>query len=122
MSRQFFIQFKRHFYISAGVKRMCYSSVFRAALTSSGSGSQVPRMGTTKSARRRELASAGAGFLNTLLFMPPASTGLSHNTFRPGSVHQNSDVAVHGCKNQNIFSRPCAADYSGPRKLDNMLR
>ncbi len=82
MSRQFFIQFKRHFYISAGVKRMCHSSVFRAALTPIGSGSQVPRMGTSKSARRRELASAGAGFL--------------HSMGNPGSAKDASVMRVAG--------------------------
>jgi hypothetical protein len=51
--------------------RLCNGSVFRPASASSGSGSQVPRMGTSKSARRRELASAGAGFWNTVLFILP---------------------------------------------------
>lgn len=67
--------------------RLCHGSVLPPDSAYSISGSQVLRMGTTKSARRRELASAGAGFLNTLLFMPPTSIDFSHNTFRLGSVH-----------------------------------
>ena len=54
MSRHFFIQLKRHFFATA----------------SSGSGSQALRMGTAKFARRKGLASAGAGFWEHRFYHP----------------------------------------------------
>jgi hypothetical protein len=54
MSRQFFIQLKRHFFAAVSI----------------GSGSQALRMGTAKYARRKGLASAGAGFREHLFYHP----------------------------------------------------
>ena len=62
MSRQLFIQFKRHFLFLKLFIALCQSPAVRFASVASGSGSQALRMGTTKYARRKGLASAGAGF------------------------------------------------------------
>lgn len=64
MSRQFFIQFKRHLILY-------HSSVHQLDSIYSGSGSQALRMGTPKTARRKGLASTGAGFRKIVLFIPP---------------------------------------------------
>jgi len=72
MSRQFFIQFKRHFPFLEVIIILMYNSALRLNLADSGSGRQPLRMGTTKSARRKGLASAGAGFI-AHIFVHPTS-------------------------------------------------
>ena len=47
---------------------LCHGSSLRFTSAISGSGSQAPRMGTPKTARRRGLASAGAGPTTLQLF------------------------------------------------------
>jgi len=82
-----------------------YASEF--ASSTSGSGSQALRMGTSNTARRKGLASAGAGFLEEFL-TPPASTDFHHNIFLLASALQDSGEVVHGYKNQSISSGTCA--------------
>ena len=108
MSRQFFIQFKRHFPSLCISNIPDHNSMFKFAPATSGSGSQFLRMGTAKSARRKELASAGAGLRYIVFIIQPSLADLHHNILQLGFARQNSGEGVHNYKNQNTFSMICA--------------
>ncbi len=71
--------------VDPSVKTVFHSiqaSSFKFSPTTSGSGSQALRMGTSNTARRKGLASAGAGFEKSVLINRPASTDFHHNIFQ----------------------------------------
>ena len=93
VSRQFFVQFKRH--LSNFPRRL--SEVKTSPL----------RMGTTITARRKGVGFRWSGFLPPPAFIQPSFAAVYQNIFPPVSDPQNFDEAVHGYKNQSIALGTC---------------
>ena len=107
MSRQFFVQCKRQIRMILPRKfNPVLTTVFDLPLTlaevkvRSENGPPNCRVGGVDFCR--------SGF-EDIFIIPPTSIDFRHNIFQLEFAHSNSGEVVHGCKNQSIFSRPCAA-------------
>ncbi len=119
MSRQFFVKFKRQIRIIFPRKfNPVLTTVFDLPLTlaevkvRSENGPPNCHVGGVDFCR--------SGFKN-IFIIPPTSTDFLHNIFRLGSAHKNFGEAVHGYKNQSMFSGIYAADQRIEIRLRKFL-